>query len=92
MLALHKVGGGWISHVRAINFGFKPLRAPKNDPHLLTSAGAFFFRKSEIGRRMELGKLPIEIYYPFFGDEYWVTSPLVVFDNPDHVVNCGRTL
>lgn len=85
LLALHAVGGGWLVPFQVINFSFPPA-----------AKGTFYLSKSTIERMfrtgvdVKTGKFgrPV-VPYPF---PAWTDAPLVYFERPGQVLNCGRII
>lgn len=91
LIALHAVGGGWLSPLGAINFNFPvdgvEVRGCVFFNHGVTQATKTaldrHFRNGT-GARYSLGGCFI------YGDYRWPKAPLVIFSNPHDALNCGR--
>lgn len=81
LLALHAVGGGWLVPFQVINFSAAPAQK-----------GPFRFARSTIEKILRYQMVYLSrgpMVYPSPG---WKESPLVFFDKPSQVLNCGRTI
>lgn len=81
LLALHAVGGGWLVPFHIINFSLPP-----------SAKGMFYLSRYGIEQSLKNGaRPPVKglVAFPSIG---WPDMPVVFFDKPTQVLNCGRMI
>lgn len=93
LLALHTVGGGWLSPLTTMNFDFSPVKL-KGSRAFVLPYGLVFAPKTAL---QEVFTRKRGISYGYgecvsFGETDWLKSPLVHFPDISPVLDCGRSL
>lgn len=92
LLALHAVGGGWLTPVNVMNFDFPHCKGP-NKNFVSFHCGMYQGSRAGLERFFRSGlQAHCSGWCSIYGETFWLKSPLVSFANPEDILNCGRVL
>jgi len=100
LIALHAVGGGWLSPLNVVNFGFTAsfgkglTKIPKRVQVVEYPHGVYQTSRSAL-EGLFLNKRGFHKSFMWcsrHGEDFWFRSPLVYFPDPTAALDCGRIL